>query len=183
MRTIRALAVMAAMAAGMAAQAADKTPDWIMDTSDVGTDRNGVIQSHRAMELGIGSPGAMQLMGEETLRSGSLDAALRSLQKAVEMAPGDMDKRTLYAQALQKKLMKQDKKDPAFYNFVVKQWFYVYKHAEYIDQTIEAKQQLKQLCGTVPKPLERSRNYLGRVLLPEEKGTSVARELSSPPDD
>lgn len=176
MKMIAAMAVAAAMVAGIAAQAADdSTPDWIMDTSAVGQDHNGVLRSRQLLEIGIGSSGANQLEGENSLRSGDVDAAILNLQKAVEMAPGDMDKRILYAQALQKKLMKQKVKDPKLYNFLVKQWMYVYKHTEYIDQTIEAKQALKDLTGTQPRPLERTVSFLKRVLVPEDSAVALSK--------
>lgn len=175
MRTYSLLVVAAAIAAMTApAVLAEEKPDWIMDTSGVGQSQNGVIRSDQILELGSASASCMQLEGENSLRMGNIDTALVALQKAVELAPLDMDKRTLYATALEKKLAKQKDKDPALYNFVVKQWLFIFRKAEFIDQTLEAKGHLLRLTGTAPKAFEKSEKFLARVLVPEDAASRVA---------
>lgn len=152
-----------------AAVADDKdAPDWIKDTSQVGQDANGVVRSDQLLELGVASSNALQLEGENSLRMGNLDTALLALQKSVEMAPLDMDKRTLYAEALEKKLSQQKVRDPRLFNFLVKQWLFIYRKSEFIDQTLQAKSHLIHLTGTAPKAFEKSDKFLARVLVPED---------------
>ena len=183
MRTklISIAALMLGISGTAALAAGDDSPDWIKDTSGVGRDVNGVVRSDQLLELGVASPGGMQLEGENLMKLGNIEEALLSLQKAVEMAPMDMDKRTLYAQALEKKLLKQkDHKDPALYNFLVKQWLYILKHSEFADQTMEARAHLISVCGSIPKPLESSKGFLARVLIPEDGTAALASSKKMP---
>lgn len=151
-----------------AARNPDDMPSWIMDTSSVGKDNNGVVRSNQILELGEAPPNALHLEGESMLRRGDLDNALRTLQRCVELAPGDMDKRILYSQCLEKKLMKQKHKDPVLYNFLVKQWYFIYKKSEFPDQVMNARERIAHLSGTIPKPMEREKTFLARVLIPED---------------
>jgi hypothetical protein len=143
-------------------------PDWIKDTSSVGQDHDGVVYSNQILELGSAPSSGLQLEGESMLRRGDLDGALMVAQKAVEQAPLDMEKRILYSQCLEKKLLQSKKKDPALYNFLVKQWLFIYKKAEFVDHTMAAKGHLSHLCGTVPKNFEREKTFLARVLITED---------------
>lgn len=158
---------------------ADDTPSWIMDTSGVGRDHNGTVRSNQILEMGTMPANALHLEGENMLRRGDLDGALVDLQKAVEMAPMDIDKRVLYAQALEQKLMKQKPKDPKLYNFLVKQWFFIYKKAEFVDQSLQAKQHIMHLSGTIQKPWERDKTFLTRVMIPEDGSAQVANTKST----
>src|SRR5688572_11616894 len=83
-----------------AARADEEAPTWIMDTSGVGADHDGVVTSNQFLELGSATPSCLQLEGEAAMRLGDVDRALQVLQRSVELAPMDMDKRILYAQAL-----------------------------------------------------------------------------------
>lgn len=148
--------------------------DWIKDTSKIGQSNNGQVRSDQILELGTCPPSALQLEGEHAMRIGNLDNALTALQRSVEMAPLDMEKRLLYAQCLEKKLMGQKKKDPALYNFLIKQYLYVYRQAEFIDQTMIARAALVHLTGTAPKRFEKSEKFLSRVLIPEDGTAKVA---------
>jgi hypothetical protein len=152
----------------------EKDPDYIMDTSKIGESENGVIRSEQLMELGTLTPGALSLEGEQSLREGSIDRALTVMQRSVELAPMDIDMRILYAQTLEKKLMmEKDKKDPTLYNFIVKQWFFVYQKSEYYDQKMQGWSRVKQLTGTVPKRFEKPQKFLARVLMPEDGSAKV----------
>lgn len=152
----------------------EKTPDWIKDTSGIGKSNDGVVRSDQILELGVPTSSAMQLEGENLLRMGNLDHALVALQKSVEMAPLDMDKRTLYSEALEKKLIKQKLKDPALYNYVIKQWLFIFRQAEFIDQSMNAKAHIVHLTGTAPKAFEKSEKFLMRVMIPEDGSARVA---------
>ena len=115
------------------------------------------------------------------LRMGNLETALMTLQKAVELAPMDMDKRILYSQALEKKLATQEVKDPKLFNFLVKQWLFICRKSEFIDQTLEARSHLLHLTGTAPKAFERSQTFLARVLIPEDGSAKVALSKKTAP--
>ena len=152
-----------------------KQDDFIMDTSSVGKLENpGVCNSDQLLELGVPSPSALRLEGEEALRMGGSDRAMTLLQRSVEMAPLDMDGRILYAEALEKKLLKQSQKDPVLYNFTIKQWLFVLKKSEFPDQAVQGLQHIVMLTGTQPKRFESIPKFLNRVLLPEDGSTKVA---------
>ncbi len=115
-----------------------KNTDFIMDTEDVGKTSGTVVSSDQFLELGTSTPSALRMEGEQALRMGNHDRALTVLQRSVEMAPMDMDGRILYSEALEKKLMRQHEKDPALYNFLVKQWLFVYKESEFLTKPYKA---------------------------------------------
>ncbi len=153
----------------------EKTPDYIMDTSDIGNSDNGILRSEQLLELGSLTPGALSIEGEQSLRQGSIDRALKVLQRSVELAPLDMDVRILYAQTLEKKLaMKNDKKDPRLFNFTVKQWLFVYNKAEYYDQKMLGLNNIVSLTGTKPKRWESNAKFLARVMRDESGKPKIA---------
>lgn len=149
--------------------------DWIMDTSEIGRSRNGVIRNDQILEMGVPTASALQLEGESSLRMGQIDRAILALQRSIELAPLDPDKRTLYAEALEKKLMAQKAKerDPRLFNFVVKQWLFIFQKADFPDQKMVAGGHLVQLTGAAPRMFERPHKYLARVLLPEDGSKPV----------
>jgi hypothetical protein len=154
--------------------------DFIVDTSDVGHVDTGTVRSEQFLELGDPTSGALSLEGEKTLKHGNLDRAIMVLQRSVEMSPMDMDARVLYAEALEKKISKQKEKDPKLFNFLVKQWLYVYKTADFYDQTMQGLSHLTSLTGTQPKRFENEKKFLARVLLPEDGSVKVALKAAEP---
>lgn len=158
----------------LAPAASAQREDYIMDTSEIGRSHNGVVSSEQFLELGMRTPNALRLEGENSLRLGNLDRAITVLQRSVEMAPLDMDGRILYAQALEQKLISQRERDPSLFNFLIKQWFFVAKKAEFPDQSIQGRSHLMNLTGVAPKLFESDKKYLSRVLLPEDGSTKVA---------
>lgn len=148
---------------------------WIMDTSEIGQSRNGIIRNDQILEMGVPTASALQLEGESSMRMGNIDRAIVALQRAIELAPMDPDKRLLYAEALEKKLMSQKPKDrdPRFYNFVVKQWLFILQKADFPDQKVQAGSHLAALTGSTPRMWERPHKYLARVLLPEDSTKPV----------
>lgn len=159
--------------------AKDQECDWIKDTSGIGQSNNGVVRSDQILELGTCPAAALQLEAEHNLRVGHVDQALTAMQRAVEMAPLDIEKRILYAQTLEKKLMGQKEKDPALYNFLIKQYLFIYRKAEFIDHTLQAKAALVHLTGTAPKTFEKSASFLNRVLIPEDEESRIALKKAS----
>ncbi len=166
----------------------DDRDHWIMDTSEIGKSKNGVIRNDQILEMGVPTASALQLEGESSMRMGQLDRAIVALQRAIELAPFDADKRMLYAEALEKKLLSQKVKDrdPRFFNFVVKQWLFIFQKADFPDQKLQAGGHLIQMVGSAPKMWERPHKYLARVLLPEDGskpvvmgGGKAARKLAA----
>lgn len=153
----------------------DDKDDWVMDTSEIGRSHNGVIRNDQILEMGVPTASALQLEGESSMRLGNIDRAIVALQRAIELAPGDSDKRLMYAEALEKKLMSQKARDrdPRFYNFVVKQWLYILQSADFPDQKVQAGSHLASLTGSVPRMFEKPHKYLARVLLPEDGSKPV----------
>ncbi|MBK9278967.1 MAG: hypothetical protein JNN26_15595 [Candidatus Obscuribacter sp.] len=157
------------LTAGNAALANEVDQEFIVDTGSIGKSTHGVVHSDQFLELGVPTANSLRIEGEQSLRMGKLDRAIMVLQRSVEMAPMDMDGRILYAEALEKKLIKQkDKRDPALYNFVVKQWLFVSKNAEFADQGMQGFQHLYKIAGTVPKKFEKEKKFLERVLIRED---------------
>ena len=148
--------------------------DYIMDTSGIGKSHNGVVSSDQILELGMNTPNALRLEGEQSLRMGHLDRAIMVLQRSVEMAPLDIDGRIMYAGALEQKLVAQKERDPRLFNFCVKQWLFVAKKAEFPDQKGQGISHVYNLTGCAPKIWESDRKFLARVLLPEDGSTKVA---------
>ncbi len=166
---VGAAAVFIAATAGLAVNANEVDQEFIVDTSPIGKSTHGVVTSDQFLELGVPTANSLRIEGEQSLRMGKLDRAIMVLQRSVEMAPMDMDGRILYAEALEKKLIKQkEKRDPALYNFVVKQWLFVAKNAEFADQGMQGFQHLYKIAGTVPKKFEKEKKYLERVLIRED---------------
>ena len=157
-----------------------KPEDFIMDTSGVGKTSGTIVSSDQFLEMGVAGPNALRLEGEQAMRMGNLERAIVVLQRSVEMAPLDMDGRILYSEALEKKLLKQSEKDPKLYNFLVKQWLFVYKKSEFPDQAVQGFQHLVELTGTQPKRMESIPKFLNRVLLPEDGSTKVALGAGHP---
>jgi hypothetical protein len=150
--------------------------DFIMDTSGIGQSHNGVVNSEQLLELGSDSANALTLEGESALHAGHIDRALTVLQRSIEMAPGDIDGRILYAQALEQKLTAEKVRDPALHNFCIKQWFFVFKKSEFPDQMIQARAHLVNLTGVAPRRWDNEQKYLAKVALPEtgSESTNVA---------
>jgi hypothetical protein len=141
--------------------------DFYVDTSPIGRIEDGVVSSDQLLELGTPTADSLRLTGEQFMRMGNLDRAIMVLQKAVEMTPSDMDGRILYATALEKKLTKQEDRDPQLYNFLVKQWLYVLKKADFMDQNAQGQAHLVALTGTSPRKYESRARFLARVMLPD----------------
>ncbi len=159
-------------------QEKEEKPSYIRDTSSIGQSRNGMVAADQILELGVLTPNSLQLQAEQSLRMGHLDRALMVLQRSVEMAPLDIEARQTYCQALEQLLTKQKKRDPKLFNFLVKQWLFVAKRAEFPDQKMQAYSKLFDLTGSAPGRFERADKFLARVLLPEDGSIPVALNVN-----
>ena len=133
-----------------------------------------MIMSNQILELGVVTSSALRLQGEQAIRMGNTSRAIQVLQKAVQMNPLDMDGRVLYATALEKKLIAQKERDPRLYNYVLKQWTFVFKHSEFPDQKLQGRNHLINLAGRPPKWHENVKRYLKHVMIPEDGSVRVA---------
>jgi hypothetical protein len=171
-RLILAAALIASVSP-LKALAGELDNEFIVDTSDIGKSTHGVVTSDQFLELGVPTSNGLRIEGEQSMRMGRLDRAIMVLQRSVELSPMDMDGRILYAEALEKKLIKQKDRDPALFNFVVKQWLFVAKNAEFADQGMQGFNHLFKIAGTVPKKWEKEKKFLERVLIPEDGSIKV----------
>jgi len=147
--------------------------DYVVDTSEIGVDSHGLVTSDQFLELGVPSANGLRMEGENALKMGKIDRAIMVLQRSVELTPRDMDGRILYAEALEKKLLRQKDRDPKLFNFLLKQWLFIAKSADYADQGQQGYNHLYKLAGVVPKRFEKEKKYLLRVLIPEDGSVKV----------
>lgn len=171
---------LAAILAASMSSAAFAYEDFIVNTDSVGHNTNGVVTSDQFLELGQPSSNALRMEGEQSMRMGHLDRAIMVLQRSLELAPMDVDTRIAYGEALEKKLMSQKDKDPTLFNFLVKQWLYVAKKAEFPDQQVVGRAHLYNLVGDAPKPWESTKKFLNRTLIMEDGTAKVALGGTNP---
>jgi hypothetical protein len=165
---------LAAILAASMSSAAFAYEDFIVNTDSVGHSTHGVVTSDQFLELGQPSSNALRMEGEQSMRMGHLDRAIMVLQRSLELSPMDVDTRIAYGEALEKKLMTQRDKDPALFNFLIKQWLYIAKKAEFPDQQVIGRAHLYNMAGDAPKPWESSKKFLNRVLIMEDGTAKVA---------
>jgi len=138
------------------------------------TQSSAQVQDDQLLELNTPSSDGMRLEGEQAMRYGNYDRAIAVLKKSVQMSPSDMDGRILFAEALEKKLLKQQVKDPVLYNSVMKQWLIVSKNGNFMDQKMQGRAHLLSLSGKAPKHFESDSKFLSRILIPEDGSVKVA---------
>jgi hypothetical protein len=148
--------------------------NFFIDTTAVNKGSLGAVSSDQLLDLGTPTADSLRMSGEQYLRMGDVDKAIVALQKSVEMSPSDMDGRILYATALEKKLKSQENRDPQLYNFLVKQWLYVQKKADFLNQNAQGQAHLVALTGTSPRKYESRDRFLSRVLVPEDPDARLA---------
>jgi hypothetical protein len=142
--------------------------DFSQDTTPITHGEQALVSSDQLLDISTSTSSALRLEGEQSMRFNNIDKAVLLLEKSVEMSPADMDGHILYAEALEKKLARQKTQDPQLHNLVVKQWFYIAKKADYMDQKMQGLKHLANLTGSKPRMLETDDRFLARVLKPEE---------------
>jgi uncharacterized coiled-coil protein SlyX len=142
--------------------------DFSQDTTPITHGEQALVSSDQLLDISTSTSSALRLEGEQSMRFNNIDKAVLLLEKSVEMSPADMDGHILYAEALEKKLARQKTQDAQLHNLVVKQWFYIAKKADYMDQKMQGLKHLANLTGTKPRMLETDDRFLARVLKPEE---------------
>lgn len=173
------LAVLAAATVLQPAPARDS--DFSQDTTPISHSEQGLVSSDQILDIGTSTSSALRLEGEQSMRFNNIERAILVLGKSVEMSPADMDGRILFAEALEKKLMRQKTQDPQLRNLVVKQWLYISKKADFMDQKLQGTKHLSNLTGQRPRRFETEDRFLSRVLVPEDGAQKVAASKPSQP--
>jgi hypothetical protein len=131
------------------------------------TNSSGYITSEQLLDSGSMS-GPISTMGaDQAVRYGGVDRAIAGLELYLAKNPKNMDARVQYAEALEKKLRAQKKRDPKLYNQALKQWLYISRNADYDDEKSKGKRHLKGLCGKTCMPYQTARWFLDGVVVPE----------------
>lgn len=174
------LTFLAALLAAMPLVAADEPADWIkaikqpvkepskqqLNPAD-DDDLNTASPENEYGTLNTMSPVNMKNHAAEHLKQGHYDAAIKLVEASLEKEPGDNDARQIYADALEQKLKAQGTPDPVIFNRCVKQWYYLYKNAEFSDIITTAANHLRLLTGKSPYVWPTARMYFKHVLKPE----------------
>lgn len=139
------------------------------DTTPIVHGEQSLVTSDQMLDISTSNSSALRMEGEQLIRVNKIDKAVNVLAKSVEMSPADMDGRILYAEALEKKLAQQTTKNPQLYNLAIKQWLYIAKKGDYMDQKVQGLKHLSNICGSKPRMLETEDRFLARVLKPEDQ--------------
>lgn len=163
-------------------------------------DQGKPINNYRMMTMGQTSPKSLAFLAEDKLHGGDVDEAIRLLKQSLSMDNDDADAHALYAEALERKLRKQDEKDPELFNKCVREWLLVLRNEvgeekglnvkgvgvpgigtfyRDEDHNILAKNHLVKLTGSGPRPWETNTKYLKRVL--QKPNESVAGKVVTKP--
>jgi hypothetical protein len=162
-------AALAVAAHGMLSQpSVARDIDFSQDTTPIVHAEQKPVSSDQMLDISTSSSSALRMEGEQLIRVNNIDKAVAVLARSVEMSPADIDGRILYAEALEKKLQRQTTRDPQLHNLAVKQWLYIAKKADYMDQKVQGIKHLTSICGSKPRMLETEDRFLARVLMPEE---------------
>jgi hypothetical protein len=148
--------------------------DFSADTTPIVHKEQAPVSSDQMLDISTSDSSALRMEGEQLIRVNKIDKAIAVLGKSVEMSPGDMDGRILYAEALEKKLARETTHNPQLFNATVRQWLYIAKRGDYMDQKVQGLKHLATICGTKPRMLETEDRFLARVLKPEDSNQQVA---------
>jgi tetratricopeptide (TPR) repeat protein len=154
-------------------------------TTEPGEEREARPVGNRDIISAHSTPQSLAFLGENCLREGNIDQAINLLKESLSMDNDNADAHVWYAEALEKKLRKQDEKDPELFNKCVREWLLVMRNEvgeekglglggitppaigtfyRDEDHNILAKSHLIKLTGTAPRGWERNNDFLRRVL-------------------
>lgn len=131
----------------------------------------GVIRSDVLATEGEQSFHKLRTHAEANLKSGNYEVALMLLDKALDISPTEIDARILHAQALQMKYQRTRGQDPELFEETVREWLYVSKKAEFLEERQSAESRLMELTGRKPKFWESSDAYMKLVTQTRKAGT------------
>lgn len=175
---------------------ADEEEDWLTSIKHASPDPTSstagtedATGSHAPSKIGTNEYGTLDTTNFASMRShasahlkaGHVDTAIKLVEQALEMRPDDTDCRQIYADALEAKVRSQVERDPHTFNLCVKQWYFLYKNAEYPEIGTTAATHLKELTGKSPYVWPTPKLFLSRVLMPELPGTSSTPLASEEP--
>ena len=144
----------------------------------------GTVTSVEAFtEMGHQTSNSLGLAAEYASHQGNYEQAIKLCKRSLRKDIDDMDAHEAYAQALEQKMEKEGQDDITVYNECVKQWLVVLRNeageekgqtfhglgllgTQYADEErgLLARQRLKVLTGSMPRPWETDVKYLKRVL-------------------
>ena len=190
--SIGALAI-TALIISMPSAGADEEIDWLKSIKGpvrepakhkIGDDNDYELNTASKIDNEYGtldtlSPQNIKNHAAKHLKQGHYDTAIKLIETSLEKEPCDNDARQIYADALEGKLKSMDKKDPTIFNRCVKQWYYLYKNAEYSEITTSAGNHLRELTGKSPYIWPTARMYFKHVLMPEVNGTDLSVGIAS----
>jgi len=146
----------------------------------------------------------MLFQAEYAMHYGNYQGALRVIEQALKKDDDNADLHAIYAQALEEKYKAGEKRDPALFNKLVKEWLIVMRDEKgpekglYFhgytsplgksmgdeDHSLLAATHLYKLTGSVPKNGQSDKNYLKKVLQPSSAsvtGKILKRPVERPP--
>jgi hypothetical protein len=129
---------------------------------------------------------SLLFQAEYAMHYGNYQGALHVIEQALKKDDDNADLHAIYAQALEQKYKSGEKRDPALFNKLVKEWLIVmrdekgdekglYNHGFTTplgksmgdeDHSILAATHLYKLTGSVPRNGQSDKNYLKKVLHP-----------------
>jgi hypothetical protein len=196
LRTTLSLLAVAFLLPGAAPGLADEESEWLsalkntveptgvrlgIDAEASASNRSSGEEMPDAALLKSMSPTDLRTRASIHLKEGEIDVAIDMVEQAIELQPEDTEGRRIYADALEHKVMAQAERDPHMFNQCVKQWYFLYKNAEYPDNVTLAARHLKDLTGKSPYVWPTAKLYLSRVLLPEAGNGVAAAAVTEEP--
>ena len=191
--------ILACLFLGSLPVSADEESDWIKTVKDTDLASEPAMNIENTALLsgptgsmhkaGLNNAAAISSMNPADLRAralaclkqGEADAAIKLVERAIEMQPEDLDGRQTYAQALENKVMAQTEPDSHLFNQCLRQWYFIYKKAEYSELVKLAAGHLQELTGKSPYIWPGAKMYLSRVMLPEAAGSRADLDLTEEP--
>lgn len=134
------------------------------------------ISSSDLAFIGEENPEKLAAFGEKHLVAHNYDKAIAMFERAIELED-ELHTRCLYAEALEGKLKSVSDQDPILFNRCVKQWFYIFKHSDFQEDSKKAAAHLKALTGRAPTLVSLPGTYLPTVLLPESDGPAEPQQV------
>jgi len=170
------------------AQAEEEGADWVkalksteLEPNEQETKKTASKDAEDTNGIDVRNPSELRTHASSYLKDGDVENAIILVEKAIELQPEDTDGRQIYADALEQKLKAQTERDPHTFNQCIKQWYFLFKNAEYPEMANLAAKHLKDLSGKSPYIWPTAKMYLTRVLMSEQGATESAPQISEEP--
>ncbi len=129
--------------------------------------------------LNVSNPVSLKTHADAHLKAGHISTAIKLIEKSLALQSEDTDARQIYADALEQKVKTDAVRDPHTFNLCIKQWYFLYKNAEYPGIQSTAVSHLKELTGKSPYVWPTARMYFARVLMSEPKEGEAPTSVAS----